>query len=196
SSHLDGVGIALARRLKQVASIIRYDASSPSSPIGARFFHVRLGGFDTHTQQGTLTGSQPVRLQRIAASIKAFYDDMVSLGVAGKCLMMTFSEFGRRVAENGSAGTAGTDHGAAPAARRGPLAALAYGRGMRGRRRRPGERRLSLRPGQVHGDRPAAPRAPRSGGVVVEPEPRRSRGGGAPPQPGAGGRGHPPARTR
>ena len=113
SSHLDGVGIELARRLKQVASIIRYDASSPSSPIGARFFHVRLGGFDTHTQQGTLTGSQPVRLQRIAASIKAFYDDMVSLGVAGKCLMMTFSEFGRRVAENGSAGTAGTDHGAA-----------------------------------------------------------------------------------
>ncbi|TMA55919.1 MAG: DUF1501 domain-containing protein, partial [Deltaproteobacteria bacterium] len=101
SSHLDGVGIELARRLKQVASIIRYDASSPSSPIGARFFHVRLGGFDTHTQQGTLTGSQPVRLQRIAASIKAFYDDMVSLGVAGKCLMMTFSEFGRRVAENG-----------------------------------------------------------------------------------------------
>jgi len=45
--------------------------------------------------------------------MKAFYDDMVDLGVAGKVLMMTFSEFGRRVAENGSSGTAGTDHGAA-----------------------------------------------------------------------------------
>ena len=45
--------------------------------------------------------------------MKAFYDDMVDLGVAAKCLMMTFSEFGRRVAENGSSGTAGTDHGAA-----------------------------------------------------------------------------------
>ena len=115
SSHLDAVGVELARRLKQVASVIRYDASGPSSPIGARFFHVRLGGFDTHTQQGTLTGAQPTRLQRIAASMKAFYDDMVDLGVAAKCLMMTFSEFGRRVAENGSSGTAGTDHGAASA---------------------------------------------------------------------------------
>jgi len=113
SSHLDGVGIELSRRLKQVASIIRYDASGPASPIGARFFHVRLGGFDTHTQQGTVTGAQPTRLQRISDAMKAFYDDMVDLGVAGKVLMMTFSEFGRRVAENGSSGTAGTDHGAA-----------------------------------------------------------------------------------
>ena len=78
-----------------------------------KFEKAEFGMSIFHTQQGTLTGSQPVRLQRIAASIKAFYDDMVSLGVAGKCLMMTFSEFGRRVAENGSAGTAGTDHGAA-----------------------------------------------------------------------------------
>ena len=115
SSHLDTITAtsSLSRRLKQVASIIRYDASSPPSPAGARFFHVRLGGFDTHTQQGALTGSQPNLLLRLSEAIKAFYDDMVDLGVGGKVVMMTFSEFGRRVAENGSSTTAGTDHGAA-----------------------------------------------------------------------------------
>ena len=113
SSHLDPVSGSLAKRLKQVASILRYDATGPTSPTGARFFHVRLGGFDTHTQQGTLTGSQPLLLQRTSDSIKAFYDDLVDLGLSSKVLMMTFSEFGRRVAENGGAGTAGTDHGAA-----------------------------------------------------------------------------------
>jgi uncharacterized protein (DUF1501 family) len=113
ASNLDPVQGSLARRLKQVASIIRHDASSPPSPIGARFFHVRMGGFDTHTQQGALAGSQPLLLQRTSDAMKAFHDDMVALGTSGKVLMMTFSEFGRRVAENGSAGTAGTDHGAA-----------------------------------------------------------------------------------
>lgn len=113
SSHLDAVASEFAKRLKQIASIIRYDAQHPSTSVGARFFHVRLGGFDTHTQQGTLTGNQPSLLQRLSQGIKAFHDDLVDLGAAGKCLMLTFSEFGRRAAENGSIGTAGTDHGAA-----------------------------------------------------------------------------------
>src|SRR5262249_21411776 len=44
SSGLDGLaGNSLARRLKQVASILRYDAGLPASPTAARFFHVRLG---------------------------------------------------------------------------------------------------------------------------------------------------------
>jgi uncharacterized protein (DUF1501 family) len=113
ASNLDAYTFTLAKRLKQVASIIRWDAGNPPAPTGARFFHVRIGGFDTHTQQGTLTGSQPNLLQRLSQAVKAFYDDMVSLGVSDRCLMMTFSEFGRRVAENGGVGTAGTDHGAA-----------------------------------------------------------------------------------
>jgi uncharacterized protein (DUF1501 family) len=115
SSALDALASpsSLSRRLKQVASIIRHDSLSPPAPTGARFFHVRIGGFDTHTQQGALTGSQPTLLQRLSQALKAFHDDMVTLGVASKVLMVTFSEFGRRVAENGAAGTAGTDHGAA-----------------------------------------------------------------------------------
>ncbi len=115
SSNLDTIPntSSLSRRLKQVASIIRHDSLSPPAPTGARFFHVRIGGFDTHTQQGALTGSQPNLLIRLSQAIKAFYDDMVALGVANKVLLMTFSEFGRRVAENGTPTTAGTDHGAA-----------------------------------------------------------------------------------
>ena len=112
SSHLDGYTFSLAKRLKQVASIIRYDATSPPAPAGARFFHVRIGGFDTHTQQGTLTGAQPTLLQKVSQALKGFYDDMVTLGVSNRVLLVTFSEFGRRVDENGGAGTAGTDHGA------------------------------------------------------------------------------------
>ncbi len=115
SSNLNGLTGGLAARLKQVASVIRYDNATPppASPTGARFFHVRLGGFDTHTNQGALSGRQPDLLAQLSKAIKAFYDDMVALGVANKVLMMTFSEFGRRVAENGGPTTAGTDHGAA-----------------------------------------------------------------------------------
>jgi uncharacterized protein (DUF1501 family) len=115
SSNLNGIGGSLGNSLKQVSSILRYDALGMGPATGARFFHVRLGGFDTHTQQQAdlLTGTQPVRLQRVSDSLKAFYDDMVALGIANKVLVMTFSEFGRRVAENGSGSTAGTDHGAA-----------------------------------------------------------------------------------
>jgi uncharacterized protein (DUF1501 family) len=114
-SNLNALTGSLAARLKQVASVIRFDNSvpAPASPTGARFFHVRLGGFDTHTNQGSLAGRQPDLLAQLSKAIKAFYDDMVALGVANKVLLMTFSEFGRRVAENGSPTTAGTDHGAA-----------------------------------------------------------------------------------
>ena len=114
-SNLNSLTGGLAVRLKQVASVIRFDngVPPPASPTGARFFHVRIGGFDTHTNQGALTGRQPDLLAQVSKAIKAFYDDMVALSVADKVLLLTFSEFGRRVAENGGAGTAGTDHGAA-----------------------------------------------------------------------------------
>lgn len=113
ASALDAVPGRTARRLKQVASVIRYDETHPGSAVGARFFHVRLGGFDTHSGQtdaGGLAGRQPELLLEASRCMKAFYDDMVSLGVSSKVLMLTQSEFGRRVAENGNMGT---DHGEA-----------------------------------------------------------------------------------
>ena len=69
--------------------------------------YVQHGSFDTHiTQKGT----QDRLLGDFSDAIGAFYDDLAAHGNDGRVLTMTFSEFGRRVAENGSRGT---DHGEA-----------------------------------------------------------------------------------
>ena len=75
--------------------------------LGSKIYMVSLGGFDTH-------GSQPEKHQKLLTtlsnSVKVFYDDLRYYGLDKKVLSLTFSEFGRRVAENGSQGT---DHGTA-----------------------------------------------------------------------------------
>jgi uncharacterized protein (DUF1501 family) len=110
NSTLNPLGFRLARRLREVASIVRHDLVNPGAPTGARFFHVRLGGFDTHSNQAS---RHPNLLAQASQAITAFWRDMESLGTSGRTLVMTFSEFGRRVAENGGLTNAGTDHGAA-----------------------------------------------------------------------------------
>ena len=93
-------GHGLAGRLRQIAALI--DAG-----FGARVYYTSLGGFDTHAQQATAHG--PL-LRELSESVAAFQADLRRRGVQDRVLTMTFSEFGRRVAENGSRGT---DHGAA-----------------------------------------------------------------------------------
>jgi uncharacterized protein (DUF1501 family) len=66
-----------------------------------------MSGFDTHANQ---VGQQENLLARFADGMKAFQKDMKAQGNENRVLVMGFSEFGRRVAENGSAGT---DHGTA-----------------------------------------------------------------------------------
>ena len=56
------------------------------------------------------SGTQQRLLKELGDSVKAFTDDLKAQGNMGRVLMMTFSEFGRRVAENANGGT---DHGAA-----------------------------------------------------------------------------------
>jgi uncharacterized protein (DUF1501 family) len=63
------------------------------------------GGYDTHGHQ---LNKHAELLGDLAASLKAFLDDLAASGLAERVLVLCFSEFGRRVAENGSAGT---DHG-------------------------------------------------------------------------------------
>jgi uncharacterized protein (DUF1501 family) len=77
------------------------------SKLGTRVIFVQLGSFDTHTTQ---KGTQDRLLADFAGGISAFYADLAAHGNDGRVLTMTFSEFGRRVAENGSRGT---DHGTA-----------------------------------------------------------------------------------
>lgn len=108
-SNLNGKPGRFARRLKDISSILRNDVLG-GNPLGARFFHVRQGGYDTHSNQGALSGRQADLFAELSVGLKAFYDDTVDLGIADKVLVMTFSEFGRRVAQNGGGGT---DHGEA-----------------------------------------------------------------------------------
>ena len=93
----DGV---LAEQLRMVASLIGGDFPS-------RVYYVAQGGYDTHADQ---LGSHARLLGDFNLSVSAFLDDLRNQKIADKVTVMAFSEFGRRVAENGSRGT---DHGAA-----------------------------------------------------------------------------------
>lgn len=93
-------GYGLATNLRQIAQLIGAD-------FGPRIYYTSLGGFDTHARQVLAHG--PL-LRELAESVAAFFDDLKSRGLAERVVLLTFSEFGRRVAENGSQGT---DHGAA-----------------------------------------------------------------------------------
>ncbi|GHO67132.1 hypothetical protein KSC_060240 [Ktedonobacter sp. SOSP1-52] len=75
--------------------------------LGLRVGYVTLGGFDTHANQQT-THAQ--LMKTLAEGLSAFYSDLQAHGRADDVVVMTWSEFGRRVEENGSQGT---DHGTA-----------------------------------------------------------------------------------
>jgi uncharacterized protein (DUF1501 family) len=90
----------LGNSLKLVAKLI-------GGGMTTRVFYVSQGGYDTHTNQ---SGTQERLLKDLGDSTKAFVADMQAQGNLSRVLVMTFSEFGRRVAENASGGT---DHGAA-----------------------------------------------------------------------------------
>lgn len=72
-----------------------------------RVYYVAQGGYDTHSSQA---GSHEKLMQELDTSLAAFCADLKAQGNFNRVLLMTFSEFGRRVAENASGGT---DHGAA-----------------------------------------------------------------------------------
>ena len=72
-----------------------------------RVYYASQGGYDTHNQQ---ENSHNRLLQNLADALAAFCQDLQARGLFDRVLVMTFSEFGRRVAENASRGT---DHGTA-----------------------------------------------------------------------------------
>ena len=75
--------------------------------LSTRVYYVSHGGFDTHRNQGQ---SHQRLLGEMDNALKAFFADLKEQGNDQRVTLMTFSEFGRRVAENASGGT---DHGAA-----------------------------------------------------------------------------------
>ncbi|WP_412060951.1 DUF1501 domain-containing protein [Rubrivirga sp. IMCC45206] len=86
--------------------------------LGTRVYLVSLGSFDTHANQ---LGSHANLLRQLGDGLASFFDDLGVTGDADRVLAMTFSEFGRRVEQNGSNGT---DHGtSAPLFLAGPAVA-------------------------------------------------------------------------
>ena len=101
-----------ARQLALLARLIKGN-------LGTKVYMISMGGFDTH-------GNQPAAHERLmtnlSVAVSNFYDDLAFTEQDNKVLSMTFSEFGRRIFENGSNGT---DHGkAAPT--------LFFGSGLNG----------------------------------------------------------------
>lgn len=90
----------LANSLKLVARLI-------GGGLPTRIYYVSQGGYDTHTNQ---MPAQQRLLGEMSAAIRAFTTDMAAQGNGERVVLMTFSEFGRRVAQNANQGT---DHGAA-----------------------------------------------------------------------------------
>jgi uncharacterized protein (DUF1501 family) len=92
--------------------------------VGTRVFFVQTGGYDTHAGQNTnqANGAYTGLMATLNDGLLAFYNDLTRQGLFGDTLVLQFSEFGRRINENGSAGT---DHGAASVM-------MALGGGVRG----------------------------------------------------------------
>lgn len=88
------------RRMKTIAELIL-------SGVQTQIFYVSLSGFDTHIRQND---KQDKLLEEYAAGVAALIEDLKANSLLDNVLVMTFSEFGRRVAQNGSNGT---DHGTA-----------------------------------------------------------------------------------
>jgi uncharacterized protein (DUF1501 family) len=110
-----------AERIRKISSTIQNKANYPVSPLACdlklvaqligsdlptRVYYVKIGGFDTHADQ---LQRHPRLMEELSGAIAAFVEDLKLMGHLNRTILMTFSEFGRRVHENGS----GTDHGEA-----------------------------------------------------------------------------------
>jgi len=78
--------------------------------VGTRIFWVSTGGFDTHSNEGNAgAGGYANLMTTVNDGVFAFYSDLKNQGLLSSTMLIQFSEFGRRISENGSQGT---DHGA------------------------------------------------------------------------------------
>ena len=97
-SNVEYANTALGKKLKDVASIHTAD-------LGTRILYTEHGGYDTHASQAN---NHPRLLGEVASAVTDFWDDLKEHDANDNVIMFIFTEFGRRVKENGT----GTDHGA------------------------------------------------------------------------------------
>lgn len=93
-------GSLLAQHLRLVSELLKRGVST-------RIFYTRHSGYDTHATQ---LQTHATLLGELGGALAAFFDDLTAAGLAQRVAVLAFSEFGRTVKENGSAGT---DHGTA-----------------------------------------------------------------------------------
>ena len=98
SSSIEYAANPISQSMKSVAQVLFAD-------LGTRVFYTQHGSFDTHS--GELT-SHAKLWQEVTGAIGDFYDDLKEHGREDEVVVLVFSEFGRRIKDNGS----GTDHGA------------------------------------------------------------------------------------
>jgi uncharacterized protein (DUF1501 family) len=111
-----------AERIKMLGGALDTKGDYPDSTLGNQLrligqflragfspsiYYTEIDGFDTHSDQLNSHGN---RLQKVGTAVRAFIDDVSRTVSNRKVLLLVFSEFGRRLAENGSRGT---DHGTA-----------------------------------------------------------------------------------
>jgi uncharacterized protein (DUF1501 family) len=109
-------------KIRQVLRGTKPEAAYPKNQLGnslslvsrliagglpTRVYYASQGGYDTHAGQ---VNTHKRLLNELAASLAAFCNDLKAKGIFDRVLVMTFSEFGRRVTENANGGT---DHGTA-----------------------------------------------------------------------------------
>jgi len=92
-----------------LATTAQMIAAQDAGTIAAGIYQVGVGGFDTHAEQDS-PGDFSDTWGEISEALNAFHAELTARGVADDVLVVTYSEFGRRVEENGSTGT---DHGTA-----------------------------------------------------------------------------------
>ena len=102
SSNVEYPNSHIAAHLKDIAQVYLAD-------LGTRIFYTAHASFDTHAGE---MAAHPGLWKDISEGVSAFFEDLHAHGQGDNVLMYMFTEFGRRVRDNGS----GTDHGAAGAA--------------------------------------------------------------------------------
>jgi len=87
----------IAQSLKGIAQVM-------SAELGTRIYYAAHGSFDTHTAELV---NHALLWDQLSTAVQCFWDDIQQLGKGDETVIWMFSEFGRRIADNG----AGTDHG-------------------------------------------------------------------------------------
>ena len=97
TSTVEYADTGIARNLQGIAKVL-------TANLGTRVFYTQQGGYDTHASEADV---HPRLLGDLSCAVSDFYADLREHDAADNVVMFAFTEFGRRVKDNGS----GTDHG-------------------------------------------------------------------------------------